>query len=67
MDHNTWYYINHSSGGDIRPLYRESFRVQRAHGIGSFFRGLFHFVKPLLYSRINAVGNEALKTVINYN
>jgi len=26
MDHNTWYYINHSRGGDIGSLYRESFR-----------------------------------------
>jgi len=47
--------------------YRESFRVQRGHGVGSFFRELFHFVKPLLYSGINVVGKEALKTGINYN
>jgi hypothetical protein len=40
--------------------------VQRGHGIGSFFRRLFYFVKPLPYSRTNAVGKEALKTGINY-
>jgi len=67
MDRNTWYYINHSSSGNIRPLYRESFRVQRGHGIGSFFRRLFHFVKPLLYSGTNAAGKEVLKSGINYN
>jgi hypothetical protein len=57
--------INHS--GDIGPFYRKSFRVQRGHGTGSFFRRLFHIVKPLLYSGTNAVGKEALKTGINYN
>ena len=30
--------------------------------MGSFFRGLFRFVKPLLYSGAKAVGKEALKT-----
>jgi len=35
--------------------------MQRGNGIGSFFRGLFHFVKPLLYSGAKAVGKEALK------
>ena len=31
------------------------------NGIGSFFRGLFRFVKPLLYSGAKVVGKEALK------
>jgi hypothetical protein len=35
------------------------------NGIGSFFRGLFRFVKPLLYSRRKAVGKEVLKTGSN--
>ena len=43
-------------------MYRASFRLQRGSGIGSFFRGLFRFVKPLLYSGAEAVGKEALKT-----
>ena len=47
------------------PVYRASFRVQRGNGIGSFFRGLFRFVKPLLYSGAKAVGKEALKTGSN--
>jgi hypothetical protein len=37
--------------------------MQRGNGIGSFFRGLFCFVKPLLYSEAKAVGKEALKQV----
>jgi len=63
MDRYTRYYVNQSGGGgEIGPIYRASFRLQRGNGIGSFFRGLFRFVKPLLYSGAKAVGKEALKT-----
>jgi len=48
----------------VGPVYRTRFRVQRGNGIVSF-KGLFHFVKPLLYSGAKAVGKEALKTVSN--
>ena len=65
MDRYTRYYVTQSGGGDIGPVYRASFRVQRGNGIGSFFRGLFRFVKPLLYSGAKAVGKEALKTGSN--
>ena len=62
MDRYTRYYVNQSGGGEIGPVNRASFRMQRGNGIGSFFRGLFSFVKPLLYSEAKAVGKEALKT-----
>jgi hypothetical protein len=65
MDRYTRYYVTQSGGGDIGPVYRASFRVQRGNGIGSFFRGLFRFVKPVLYSGSNAVEKEALKTGSN--
>ena len=65
MDRYTQYYANQSGGGGIGSVYKASFRVQRGHGIGSFFRGLFRFVKPLLYSGAKAVGKEALKTGSN--
>jgi len=39
--------------------------MQRGNGIGSFFRLLFPFVKPLLYSGAKAVGKEALKKGCN--
>jgi len=66
MDRYTRYYVNQSGGGgDIGPVYRASFRMQRGNGIGSFFRGLFRFVKPLLYYVAKAVGKEGLKTVSN--
>jgi len=62
MDRYTHYYVNQSGGGEIGPVYRASFRMQRGNGIGSFFGGLFRFVKPLMYSGAKAVGKEALKT-----
>ena len=67
MDRYTRYYANQSGGGggEVGSVYRASFRTQRGHGIGSFFRGLFRFVKPLLFSGAKAVGKEALKTGSN--
>jgi len=64
MDRYTWYNVNENGGGDFGPIYSASFRMQRVNGIVSF-RGLFRFVKPLLYSGAKAVRKEALKTVSN--
>jgi len=41
IDRYTRYYVNQSGGGEIGPVYRASFRVQRGNGIGSFFRGSY--------------------------
>ena len=65
MDRYTRYYVNESVGGEIGPVYKASFRVQSGNDIGSLFRGLFRFVKTLLYSGANAVGKEVLKTGSN--
>jgi len=66
MDRYARYYVNQSGGGgEVGPVYRARFRVQTGNGIGSFFRGPFRFVKPLLYSGAKAVGKEALKTGSN--
>jgi len=62
MDGYTRYYVNESGGGEIGPVYRVSFKVQRGNCIGNFFMGLFRSVKTLLYSGAKAVGKEALKT-----
>jgi len=35
MDRCTRYYVNQSGGGEIGPVYRASFRVQRGNVIGS--------------------------------
>jgi len=65
MERYTRFYVNQSGGGEIGPVYRASFRVQRRNGIVSFFRGVFRFIKTLLYSGAKAVGKEALKTGSN--
>jgi hypothetical protein len=41
--------MNHSCGGEIGPVYKGTFKAQRGRGIESFLKGLFRFVKPLLY------------------
>ena len=61
MNQYTRYYVNQSGGGEISPVYRASFRFQIGNGIGSFIRGIFGFVKPLLYSGARSVGQDALK------
>jgi hypothetical protein len=67
MDRYTRYYANETGGGggEMGPVYRANFRVQRGRGIGSFFGGPFSFIKPLLYSGEKDVGKVALKTVSN--
>jgi len=66
MNRYTLYHVNQSGGGgEVGPDYTASFRVQSCNGIGSFFRGIFRFVKPLLNSGAKAVGKEALKTGFN--
>jgi hypothetical protein len=66
MDHYTRYYVGQSGGGgNIGLLYKASFRVHRGNGLGSFFRGLFRFVKPLLYLGAKAVVREALSSGAN--
>jgi len=37
--------------------------VQMVNGLGSFFRRFIPFVKPFLYSGVEAVGKEAVKQV----
>jgi hypothetical protein len=63
IDRYTEYYVNQGVGGEIGPVYRASFSVQRRNRLGSFFRGLFRFGKPLFYLGAKAVRNEALKQV----
>jgi len=65
MDRYKRYYVNQGGGGEMGPFYRASFWMQRGNGIGSFFRGLSRFVKPLLYSGAKVVGIVELKTVSN--
>ena len=45
-----------------RPVYSVSPFVQRGHGIGSFLRGLWRTVRPVLWSGAKSLGREALRT-----
>ena len=50
MNRYTRFYVNQSWGGEIDPVNKVIFRMQRGNVIGSFFGWLFIYVKPLLYS-----------------
>jgi hypothetical protein len=45
-------------GGEIGPIYRASYRIQKGREIGSFLAGLWRSAKPLLFSGIKTVGKE---------
>jgi len=55
MDQYTRHYVNESGVCENGPVYRASFSMQSGKVIGSFIRGLFRFVKHLLYSGAKAV------------
>lgn len=48
------YYLNQAGGGGRGDVFRGS-RMQRGHGIGGLFKGLFKSVKPLLKSGMKTV------------
>lgn len=54
------YYVNQAGTG-IGAIYRGSV-YQRGHGFGSFLKGLFRSVMPLLRSGLKTVGQEALRS-----
>jgi len=60
------YYIRQAGGGGggsgICPVYSVSPFVLRGHGIGSFLRGLWRTVQPVLWSGAKSLGREALRT-----
>jgi len=65
MDRYSRYFVNKKRGVEIGHVYRANFRMQWGNGIGSLFRGLFRFVKPLFYSGAKAFGKKALKSASN--
>jgi len=60
------YYIRQAGGGGgghgIGPIYSIPPFVQRGHGIGSFLRGLWRTVRPVLWSGAKILGREAMRT-----
>jgi len=63
------YYVRQAGGGGrergdsvIGPIYSVPLFVQRGHGIGSFLRGLWRTVRPVLWSNSKSLRREALRT-----
>ena len=54
------YYVNQAGNG-YNPVFVGS-RIQRGHGIGSIFSGLFKAAAPLLKRGAKAIGKQALST-----
>jgi hypothetical protein len=66
MNPLTRYYINQAGGGGgdggVGPIYAVPPFLQRGHGLGSFFGGLFRTLRPYVFSASKAIGREALRT-----
>jgi len=63
------YYIRQAGGGGRRgidsgigPIYSVPPFIQRGYGIGSFLRGLWRTVRPVLWSSAKSLGRKALRT-----
>ena len=56
------YYLHQAGSG--YPVYAGS-RVQKGHGLGSVFGGLFKAAMPLLKKGAKTLGREALRTGLN--
>lgn len=64
----TEYYLSQSGQGlrEIGPLYTNHRIYQHGRGgVGSFFAGIFKYIKPLLYSGLKALKKQTLKTGVN--
>ena len=53
-------YYKRQAGGAYDYERFEGIPYQRGHGFGSFFRGLFRFIKPILTSNVVKSGAKAL-------
>jgi len=47
----------------IGPVYSVPLYLQRRYGIGNFFGSIFRWVRPLIWSRLKAMGRGTLCTV----
>ena len=61
------YYIRQAGDGrgsdsGIGPIYSVPPFIQRGHCIGSFLRGLWRTVRPVLWSSAKSLGRKALRT-----
>ena len=59
------YYLLQAGRGShngVSPMYSVSPFVQRGHGLGSFFSGLFRLIRPVLWSGVKPVRRVMLLT-----
>ena len=59
------YYVDQAKqkGGNL-PAFHGA-RFQRGYGLGSIFKGLFRWAKPLLQQGAKVIGKKALQTGVN--
>lgn len=63
--HYTNYYLRQQGTGisDIGPLYQAPrFSQSGRGGVGSFFSGIWKYLRPLVSSGVNALSSQAVKT-----
>lgn len=63
--HYTNYYLRQQGTGisDIGPLYQSPRFLQSGRGgVGSFFSGVWKYLRPLVSSGVNALSSQAVKT-----
>lgn len=60
----TSYYLRQAGSGlsDIGHLSVQPYILQSGSGIGSIFRGLFKFLRPMISTGLNEIKNQSLKT-----
>lgn len=58
------YYLNQAGTG-VGTVYRGAY-YQRGHGIGSFLKGLFRTIFPLIKSGVKTVGKQTLESGIKF-
>lgn len=61
------YYLSQVGGGlnDIGPIYGSPRIYQQGRGVGSFLGGIFKYLRPLIYSGLNAIKKQTIKTGTN--
>lgn len=58
------YYLEQTGGNyeDIGAIYRSKSKIQCGRGIGSFFGGLYRYLRPIVSSGIDILKKEALSS-----
>ena len=64
MNRCTQNYLEQTGSGNIRPVYRDSFRVQRNRLVGSFIEGILRLLNPCFFSEQRLLERELLRRAI---